>query len=117
MFANSVGIPLPPPEVRVARADGAPLRVLVVGTIDAHKRQDLAIHALANVRDAGIAAVLSLVGGEADAEYARELRRLVADAGLEGVVRFEGSRSDVPAVMTSADVLLLPAGEVTPLVL
>ena len=117
VFINPVGIALPPREVRAARADGVALQVLVVGTIDAHKRQDIAIHALADLRHKGIDAVLSLVGAEADAEYARELRRLVADAGLDGVVRFEGSRSDVPAAMSSADVLLLPAGEVTPLVL
>jgi glycosyltransferase involved in cell wall biosynthesis len=117
VLVNPVGIPLPPRQLRAAREDGVPLHVLVVGTIDAHKRQDLAVQALAGLRDAGIDAVLSLVGGEADAEYASELRRSVAAAGLGGSVRFEGSRSDVPAVMMSADVLLLPAGEVTPLVL
>jgi glycosyltransferase involved in cell wall biosynthesis len=117
VLLNPVGIALPPRSERPVRRVDALLRVLVVGTLDAHKRQDLAIEALATLRDEGVDAVLELVGSEADPTYAASLRRRCARADVVDRVQFRGLSSDVPGHMRAADVLLLPAGEVTPLVL
>ncbi len=117
VLLNPVGIPLPPSPRRAPRPDGAPLRLIVLGTVDRHKRQDLAIAALSELVAGGVDATLDLVGLEADASYAAQLREQVARAGLGGRVLFEGQRSDVAERLLAADALLLPAGEVTPLVL
>ena len=117
VLLNPVGIPLPPSQRRAPRPDGAPLRLIVLGTVDRHKRQDLAIAALSELVAGGVDATLDLVGLEADASYAAQLREQVARAGLGGRVLFEGQRSDVAERLLAADALLLPAGEVTPLVL
>jgi glycosyltransferase involved in cell wall biosynthesis len=114
---NPVGIRLPPAVDRAAPRSPGPLRVLTVGTIDEHKRQDLAVLALARLREADVDAVLSLVGPETDAAYGSRVRRLVAAEDLADRVDFAGPTADVAARMRCADVLLLPAGEVTPLVL
>jgi glycosyltransferase involved in cell wall biosynthesis len=118
VLLNPVGIPLGArPAVRGPRGDGAPLALVVVGTVDRHKRQDLAIAALARLVEAGRDATLELIGGEADAGYAGELRAQAEAAGVAARVTFAGQRDDVAARVAAADVLLLPAGEVTPLVL
>ena len=66
----------------------------------------------------GVDATLELlVGLEADLAYAADLRAQVAEHGLDERVRFAGQRSDVARRLLAADALLLPAGEVTPLVL
>jgi glycosyltransferase involved in cell wall biosynthesis len=117
ILLNPVGIAIPPPQVRPARADGAPLRLVVVGTIDRHKRQDLAVAALAALKGRGLDAELELVGAEADPAYAAEVRALAQREGVAEQVRFVGQSSDVPGHLLAADALLLPAGEVTPLVI
>ena len=111
------GIPVPPWRERAARAVDAPLQVLVAGTIDEHKRQDLAIRALRRLKDVGVAAELQIVGKVADSGYANMLGGLADDLGVSGEVKFAGEQSDLPERMRSADVLVVPAGEVTPLVI
>jgi glycosyltransferase involved in cell wall biosynthesis len=93
------------------------LRLLVVGTVDSHKRQDIAVSALAQLCGEGLDAALDLVGSEADPDYSAALREQVRRSGLEDRVRFVGHSSEVTELMRAADVLLVPAGEVTPLVL
>ena len=114
---NPVGIALPPR--RAGRTDAglrAP-RILVVGTIDAHKRQDLAIGALAQLLEDGIDATLELVGPEADHAYGAALRDQAERCGVRDRVTFAGPSSQVAERIRAADVVLVPAGEVTPLVL
>jgi glycosyltransferase involved in cell wall biosynthesis len=114
---NYVGVPLPPkPEPRAERR-GAAVRLLVIGTIDRHKRQDLAIAAVAELVSQGIDARLELVGLEADAPYAAELHAQVAAEDLGERVTFVGETSDVEPHLLAADALVLPSGEVTPLAL
>jgi glycosyltransferase involved in cell wall biosynthesis len=113
---SPVGIPLPEWSPRGSRRSEQ-LRLVVVGSIDRHKRQDLAISALAALRRAGVEARLDLVGAESDPAYVEELRALIRRLGVESGVRFAGPSSEVPGWLASADALLLPAGEVTPLVL
>jgi glycosyltransferase involved in cell wall biosynthesis len=118
VLLNPVGIPLPetftPP---AARSAGEPLRLVVVGTVDRHKRQDLAISALTELVASGHDAHLELIGGEADPTYSTELRTLATSSGVTDRITFSGQRNDVAQRVSSADMLLLPAGEVTPLVL
>jgi glycosyltransferase involved in cell wall biosynthesis len=117
VLLNPVGIAIPVWRPRSPRPEGAPIRLLAVGTIDAHKRQDVAICALAKLRNEGVAAELELVGRVADEAYAEQLHVLVARLRVEAHVRFVGESSDVEGHMRAADVLLVPAGEVTPLVI
>lgn len=112
-----IGIPLPFPVDRPDRAPDSPLRLITVGTIDRHKRQDLAVAALSLLVADGVDATLTFVGAEADPGYAAELRADVERLGLVTRVEFAGPTSDVHPYMVGADALLLPAGEVTPLVL
>jgi glycosyltransferase involved in cell wall biosynthesis len=112
-----VGIPITPSEPRSGPDDGAPTRLLVVGTLDSRKRQDLAIEALELLHARGFAARLDIVGSEPDDGYAAALREQVSRAGLEDRVRFVGHSANVREHMRRADALLVPAGEVTPLVL
>src|SRR4051794_10452281 len=117
VLLTPVGTPLPGRPAGAPGARGAPLALVVVGPVDRHKRQDLAVAVLAELVAAGRDARLELIGGEADAGYGAELRAQAAAAGVGDRVTFSGQRDDVPARVAAADVLLLPAGEVTPLVL
>jgi glycosyltransferase involved in cell wall biosynthesis len=117
ILLNPVGIPVAGPPQRPARAPGAAPHLVVVGTVDRHKRQDLAVEALRVLHDGGLPATLDLIGLEADAEYVAQLRERTAELGLDAFVTFAGQCSDVDRRLLAADALLLPAGEVTPLVL
>jgi glycosyltransferase involved in cell wall biosynthesis len=117
VLLSPVGIPIPERPARPRRESGGPLRLVVVGTIDRHKRQDLAVAAVAALKALGLDAELELVGPEADAAYAEQVRAVAQRAGVAERVRFVGQSSDVPGHLLAADALLLPAGEVTPLVI
>jgi len=117
VLLNPVGIPVPPRGERPARSPEDPLRLLVIGTLDRHKRQDLAVEALRCLHDDGVAAELVLVGASADETYAREVQALAHTVGVADRVTFAGQSDDVAMHLLRSDVLLLPAGEVTPLVL
>jgi glycosyltransferase involved in cell wall biosynthesis len=117
VLLNPVGIALPPLRARRERPPDAPLHLVVVGTIDRHKRQDLAIAALGHLVGRGLDARLSLVGPDSDVEYANRLRHDATAAGIAERVAFAGQCDDVLDRIAAADVLVLPAGEVTPLVL
>jgi glycosyltransferase involved in cell wall biosynthesis len=113
VLLNPVGIPIGARRERPPRVDGR-LRLVVVGTVDRHKRQDLAVAALARCAPN---AELAIVGHESDPAYAAEVRALAHQAGVAERVHFLGQSDDVPAQLLAADALLLPAGEVTPLVI
>jgi glycosyltransferase involved in cell wall biosynthesis len=117
VLLNPVGIPIPDRPERPPAPPGQAIRLVVVGTIDRHKRQDLAVETLAALRERGLDAELVLVGPEGDAAFAAAVRSLALRAGVGERVRFAGQSSDVAAHVVAADALLLPAGEVTPLVI
>jgi glycosyltransferase involved in cell wall biosynthesis len=117
VLLNPVGIDVPPRVARAPRGGDGPLRLAVVGTIDRHKRQDLAVRALAELRGRGVAARLALIGPEPDAGYGAEVRGLARELGVADGVEFTGQVDDVAHRLRETDVLVLPAGEVTPLVL
>jgi glycosyltransferase involved in cell wall biosynthesis len=64
VMLSPVGIPLEPPAPRAPPCREWPLRVLVVGTIDRHKRQDLAVAGLGKLPERGVDAALTLLGPE-----------------------------------------------------
>jgi glycosyltransferase involved in cell wall biosynthesis len=117
VMLSPVGIPLAPPVPRAPACRERPLRLVVVGGLDRHKRQDLAVAALCKLAERGVDATLTLLGVEGDAAYAAEVRALAERLGSGERVDFAGPTDDVPSHLLRSDVLLVPAGEVTPLVL
>ncbi len=83
--------------------EGVPL-FLVVGLLNIAKGQDLAIEALASpaLNDAHL-----LLAGSGEMEP--ELRRLAAKLGVTQRVHFLGWRDDIPRLLRTADLLLLPS--------
>lgn len=114
---NPVGIHIPGDPGPRALCVADPVRLVLIGTVDRHKRQDVAIAAVRVLREQGVEAELTLLGIEADGAYATELRNQARDLDVARQVHFAGPTSDVAARLLAADALLLPAGEVTPLVL
>ena len=99
--------------------DGAPL-LGEVAQITPWKGQRVAIETLARLRATRPDAQLLLVGHVAfsgpgvrydNHAYLAELRALVRTLGVEDAVHFLGQRDDVPAIMATLDLLLLPSWE------
>ena len=79
-------------------------RILMVGRLAPPKRPDLALQALASVRDTIPEAELHLVG---DGPLRAGAEALTAQLGLDGAVRFLGTREDVPELLATAECALL----------
>jgi glycosyltransferase involved in cell wall biosynthesis len=97
----------PPAPDRAGPEPGAP-RVLFVGRLAPHKRQDLVIEAFARLRQRHPGARLNLVGTSLNGEFEAELRRM-ADALAPGGVSFETggiSREQLANRYRLADVFL-----------
>jgi glycosyltransferase involved in cell wall biosynthesis len=87
--------------------------LVVVGNITRGRGQDLAIRALARVREEVPAACCALVGSpfprRQDLVFADELRRLAAAAGVADAVVFAGFCDRIADAYAAADVVLNPA--------
>jgi glycosyltransferase involved in cell wall biosynthesis len=81
-----------------------PGRVVMIARLAPPKRPDLAVRALARIRDTVSAAELHLVG---DGPGRVAVERLAAELGLAAAVHVLGSRDDVPAILASAACLVL----------
>jgi glycosyltransferase involved in cell wall biosynthesis len=79
-------------------------RILMVGRLAPPKRPDLAIRALASVREQIPDAELHIVG---DGSLRTEAGALAAELGLGGAVQFLGTREDVPQLLAEAECALL----------
>jgi glycosyltransferase involved in cell wall biosynthesis len=81
---------------------------VVVGRLSAQKRVDLAIAAIAGLRDAGLTVPLTIIG---DGVARPALERIVRDRDLGALVRFVGTvpPEAIPSHLASADVMLFPA--------
>jgi glycosyltransferase involved in cell wall biosynthesis len=95
--------PVPKPEGEVWFAS--------IGGLTALKGHDVFLQAAARVTRDHPEARFLIVGGnryvsEQHLHYEANLRRLVHELGLGGVVRFLGHRSDVPALLRRVDVLV-----------
>jgi glycosyltransferase involved in cell wall biosynthesis len=104
--------------VRAVADFRSPLRLCVIGGIDRRKGQDVAVAALALLREQGLVAALALVGRETDSAFADAVRADVGRLGLEGAVEFVGEVADARGELARADIVVAPSrGEWTPLVL
>ena len=100
--------------------DGAKLGLAVIAQITPWKGQEEAIRIIAKLRDRGHPVRLLLSGRAVfvtrstrydNETYGSRLRALVRELGLTGTVEFLGQRDDVPRLMRSLDVLLVPSWE------
>jgi glycosyltransferase involved in cell wall biosynthesis len=81
-----------------------PFRATMVATLEAHKDHATLIRAARVLKDRGVALEVWLVGaGSLDGV----LRALASGLGVEGSVRFLGSRSDVPDLLGDSDLFVL----------
>lgn len=87
---------------RLGIADDACL-IANIGRLSAEKGQALLLHALSNLRDSGTKLEVVLVGIGPDEP---DLRSLVKQKNLCSVVKFAGYCDDMPAVYSSADVVV-----------
>jgi glycosyltransferase involved in cell wall biosynthesis len=89
--------------------EGRP-RVLVPATLIPAKGQDAAIRAIARLKAEGMEPVLWLAGDVIvnDYTYYDYLKKMIGDLRLTKNVHFLGWRTDVPAIMLQADMIVLP---------
>ncbi len=83
------------------------LLFVTIGRPDPQKNHSLAIQALERVRVNHQDAFLLIVGRRASAETQRELDKLARACGVADRVRFLGSRTDIPEILSAADVFML----------
>jgi glycosyltransferase involved in cell wall biosynthesis len=96
----------------------SPLRLCLIGGIDPRKGQDIAVEALAQLRERGIEATLALVGREIDGEFADSVRDSAQRLGVARTLEFVGEVDDIGPYLDRADIVIAPSrGEWTPLVL
>ncbi len=81
----------------------------VVGSIFPGKGQREAVLALALLGERFPRLRLLLIGEPADLRYVREVERTIGRHGLRGRVIIAGYRSDLPAVLSLLDLLLVPS--------
>jgi L-malate glycosyltransferase len=92
---------------RLGIADGMKI-ILQVGRISKVKQQDLSVRALSGLLRTG-GAELWLAGPKEDEEYLASILEQVRREGLEGRVKFLGSRPDVPELLAASDLYLMPS--------
>ncbi|HOL90129.1 MAG TPA: glycosyltransferase family 4 protein [Anaerohalosphaeraceae bacterium] len=87
--------------------------ILVPATLIPKKGQDTAIRAVAELKAQGLNPVLWLAGDVVgdDDSYAQYLRKLAKELNVIEDVFFLGWRNDVPAILTRADMMVLPTHE------
>ncbi|MDR6971732.1 glycosyltransferase [Leifsonia shinshuensis] len=92
------------------RLDG-PLRVTYIGRLSPRKGVDVAIGAVAQLRDRGVEADLHVVGSVFPGYewYEKELTETVGRAGLNDSVRFHGFQPSVWDIVGSGDVVVVPS--------
>ena len=78
--------------------------LISVGELNSNKNNIIVIEALAKLENPDIHYLLCGVGNEEN-----KLRKKVVEYGLQNNVHFLGYRSDVPQLLKSADVFLLPS--------
>jgi glycosyltransferase involved in cell wall biosynthesis len=105
---------------RLGEAGGRAVLLGVVAQLSPWKGQDVAVEALAMLRERGLDAHLLLIGSAKfvaratrfdNEAYVTALKERIRAAGLEDRVSWLGEREDVPELMAALDVLLLPSHE------
>lgn len=89
--------------------DGQP-RILVPAILTPAKGQDAAIRAISRLKSEGLEPVLWIAGDVVgnDLSYQHYLHNLAEELNVSQNVRLLGWRYDVPAIMTKADIIVLP---------
>lgn len=101
-----------PPSVTAARPVlKAPIRLLYVGRLSARKGPDVAVRAVALLRDRGVEVSLTLVGAVfAGYEwYLRELEREIEAAGIGDRVELAGFQTDRWPATQESDIVVVPS--------
>lgn len=94
------------------RRTSSAVRVACVGRIVPVKRQHVLVEAIAVLRARGVDARLSLIGPTLDPDYERTIRAIIAEHGLDEVVRWTGMQDDVLSILVrEADLLVCPSWE------
>jgi glycosyltransferase involved in cell wall biosynthesis len=101
---------------------GDPLRLCIIGSLTGGdgKGQHRAVETLAELRDRGVDARLSIVGPILDEDYAEKVRATIRERGVGEWATVTGPSDDVPGLLREHDVLLFcsrQGADVTPLVL
>jgi glycosyltransferase involved in cell wall biosynthesis len=105
------GVPGPSSVAPLRRVLDGAVRLVLVGRVSPRKGTDVAVRALGLLRERGVAARLTLVGGVFpgyewfEAEVRAEAERL----GVTDAVTWAGVLSDVWAALADADVALVPS--------
>lgn len=91
---------------------GRPMRLLMAGIFFPHRRFEDGIEAVASLRKQGIPVELTIAGDPAgDREYARKIRALIHEHGLDDTVKLAGKVSDAELVSMyrENDIFLFPS--------
>ncbi|MEN0083468.1 MAG: glycosyltransferase [Leifsonia sp.] len=96
-----------PPRATLA----GPLRVTYIGRLSPRKGVDVAVDAVARLRDRGVHAELDVVGSVFPGYewYQEELASSVGSKDLDGRVRFHGFQPSVWDIVGSGDVVVVPS--------
>jgi glycosyltransferase involved in cell wall biosynthesis len=105
------GFDFPPATQPPARNGQRPVRLAVVGRLNARKGQDVAIRAVQLLRASGGDVWLDIVGSTFRGYewYERELRELAQSLGLSDCVRFTGFLDPPWPAYENADIVLVPS--------
>jgi L-malate glycosyltransferase len=85
--------------------------ILQVGRISDSKLQCVSVEAIARVihENTGLPLTLLLAGLTDDAEYLRQVNRIVQEHGAENQIKVLGDRRDIPDLLAAADLYLMPS--------
>lgn len=88
-----------------------PLRLVYVGRLSPRKGVDIAVRALAGLREAGVDATLAIVGSVFPGYewFEADLVALAQQLGVADLVGFHGFQNDVWPFLAAADVALVPS--------
>jgi glycosyltransferase involved in cell wall biosynthesis len=92
------------------RVSSSPLKLGVLGRLDARKNIESVIEATARLAQSGIE-IQTEIAGDGDVEDASSLRELVARLGMTERVRFLGWQTDVHGLLATWDLLAMPSME------
>ncbi len=95
---------------RASRRPGGPIRALFYGRLEYRKNPELALHALAAARAAGLDVQLTLLGRDNGSHLERVLRPLQVQLGLDDIEYLpEADVDTVRAILARSDVAILPS--------